>query len=92
MNAQEHVGSEERIPQLKSVELVSEGWINKYLLTYEMPDGRDYTYEGVSRKGLEGYRAARQANAEGRPSVPDALCMVPRLPDGSYLLIHEFSA
>lgn len=83
-------GSEERIPQLKNVELVSEGWINKYLLTYEMPDGRDYTYEGVSRKGLEAYLAALQANAEGRPSTPDALCMVPRLPDGSYLLIREF--
>ena len=29
------------IPQLKNIEQVSEGWINKYILTYELPDGTD---------------------------------------------------
>ena len=33
------------IPQLKNIEQVSEGWINKYILTYELPDGTDYVYE-----------------------------------------------
>lgn len=78
------------VPQLERIEQVSSGWINKYLLTYRMPDGRSYTYEGVSRKGLEGYRAALEGNAAGQPPQPDALCIVPRLPDGSYLLIREF--
>ena len=44
-------------PQLKSIEQVSEGWINKYVLTYVLPDGTDYQYESVSRKGLDAYRA-----------------------------------
>ena len=38
------------IPQLKNIEQVSEGWINKYFLTYELPDGTDYVYESTSRK------------------------------------------
>ena len=44
-------------PQLKNIEQVSEGWINKYVLTYVLPDGTDYQYEAVSRKGLDAYRA-----------------------------------
>ena len=44
------------IPQLKNIEQVSEGWINKYILTYELPDGTDYVYESTSRKKLEAYR------------------------------------
>ena len=43
-------------PQLKNVEQVSEGWVNKYVLTYVLPDGTDYQYEAVSRKGLDAYR------------------------------------
>lgn len=78
------------VPELQGIEQVSSGWINKYLLTYRMPDGRPFTYEGVSRKGPEAFRAALEGNAAGRPPVPDALCIVPRLPDGSYLLIREF--
>ena len=44
-------------PQLKNIEQVSEGWVNKYVLTYVLPDGTDYQYEAVSRKGLDAYRA-----------------------------------
>lgn len=44
-------------PQLKNIEQVSEGWINKYILTYVLPDGTDYQYEAVSRKSLDDYRA-----------------------------------
>ena len=43
-------------PQLKNIEQVSEGWVNKYVLTYVLPDGTDYQYEAVSRKGLDAYR------------------------------------
>ena len=45
------------IPRLKNIEQVSEGWINKYILTYELPDSTDYVYESTSRKKLE--RTAR---------------------------------
>ena len=77
-------------PALESVETVSTGWINKYHLRYTLPDGRPYTYEGVSRKGPARYEAAlKTLRSTGAPD-PDAVCIVPLLPDGSVLLEREF--
>ena len=39
------------LPVLKGVEQVSDGWLKKYVLTYDLPDGRGLNYEVVSRKG-----------------------------------------
>ena len=78
------------IPKLVSVELVSSGWINKYLLTYEMPDGTIHPYESISRKGLEAYREILLKNAEGQVAPPDAVSIVPLLPDRSLLMVKEF--
>ena len=77
-------------PELASIETVSTGWINKYHLRYTLPDGRPYAYEGVSRKGPDAYRAALDALGAGDPPTPDAVCIVPILPDGSVLLEREF--
>ncbi len=77
-------------PALESVETVSTGWINKYHLHYTLPDGRPYTYEGVSRKGPERYEAALEALGSTGAPDPDAVCVVPLLPDGSVLLEREF--
>ena len=77
-------------PGLESVETVSTGWINKYHLHYTLPDGRPYTYEGVSRKGPERYEAALGALGSTGAPDPDAVCIVPLLPDGSVLLEREF--
>lgn len=77
-------------PTLESVETVSTGWINKYHLHYTLPDGRPYTYEGVSRKGPERYEAALEALGSTGAPTPDAVCIVPLLPDGSVLLEREF--
>lgn len=77
-------------PTLESVETVSTGWINKYHLHYTLPDGRPYTYEGVSRKGPERYEAALEALGSTGAPDPDAVCIVPLLPDGSVLLEREF--
>ncbi|WP_288220367.1 isochorismatase family protein [uncultured Adlercreutzia sp.] len=77
-------------PALESVETVSTGWINKYHLHYTLPDGRPYTYEGVSRKGPARYETAlKTLRSTGAPD-PDAVCIVPLLPDGSVLLEREF--
>ena len=77
-------------PALESVETVSTGWINKYHLHYTLPDGRPYTYEGVSRKGPARYEGAlKTLRSTGAPD-PDAVCIVPLLPDGSVLLEREF--
>ena len=77
-------------PTLESIETVSTGWINKYHLHYTLPDGRPYTYEGVSRKGPERYEAALEALGSTGAPDPDAVCFVPLLPDGSVLLEREF--
>ena len=77
-------------PALESVETVSTGWVNKYHLHYTLPDGRPYTYEGVSRKGPERYEAALEALGSTGALDPDAVCIVPLLPDGSVLLEREF--
>lgn len=77
-------------PALEFVETVSTGWINKYHLHYTLPDGRPYTYEGVSRKGPERYAAALEALGSTGAPDPDAVCIVPLLPDGSVLLEREF--
>lgn len=77
-------------PTLESIETVSTGWINKYHLRYTLPDGRPYTYEGVSRKGPERYEAALEALGNTGAPDPDAVCIVPLLPDGSVLLEREF--
>lgn len=78
------------IPHLVNVEHVSGGWINKYILTYRLPNGKLYTYESVSRKKPEAYQQELEGNAAGRTPVADAVCVVPILPDGSVLLIKEF--
>ena len=77
-------------PTLESIETFSTGWINKYHLRYTLPDGRPYTYEGVSRKGPERYEAALEALGSTGAPDPDAVCIVPLLPDGSVLLEREF--
>lgn len=78
-------------PTLKSIEQVSEGWINKYVLTYELPDGTPHTYEAASRRGLEEFRAHLQANAEGVvPRSADAVCIAALTPRDTVVLIREF--
>lgn len=77
-------------PALESVETVSTGWINKYHLHYALPDGCPYTYEGVSRKGPARYEAALGTLGSTGVPDPDAVCIVPLLPDGSVLLEREF--
>lgn len=77
-------------PKLKDVRQVSSGWINKYILTYTMPDGRTYEYESTSRKKLDAYRQALEDRAAGIASPADATCIVPQTAEGELLLIREF--
>ncbi len=87
-------------PAFESMELVSSGWINKYVLTYRMPDGRAHVYESASRKKPEAYerelraaeaaRTAREAGTVAAAVPPDALSIVGRTVDDEILLIREF--
>ena len=80
------------LPKLKSVEQVSGGWVKKYILTYEMPDGREHLYESVSRKDTDAYREELEANASGKisPTAADAVCIVPVTVDKRLVMIKEF--
>jgi ADP-ribose pyrophosphatase len=79
-------------PELIDVEQVADGWIKKYVLTYRLPDGRDYRYESVSRKGRDAYVEELRGLSANPPhaQTPDAVCIVPRTPDNRLVLIKEF--
>lgn len=80
----------EPVPHLDSIETVSTGWINKYLLHYTTVNGKPYTYEAASRKGPDAFAAQLAHLGAGEQPRTDAVGMVPILPDGSVLLIREF--
>ena len=76
-----------RKPVFESLEHVSAGWINKYVLTYRMPDGRTHVYESASRKKRDDYERELRAmdklaiSARARPKmlpIKKALPSIPR--------------
>ena len=78
-------------PKLQKIEQVSSGWVNKYVLTYLMGDGREHSYEMASRKGPDALRALLEGNAEGRvPTTPDAVSIVARTPRDTLVMEREF--
>ena len=80
------------LPKLTNIEQVCGGWVKKYVLTYEMPDGRLHYYDSVSRKDIDAYRAELEANAAGKtaPATADAVCIVPITVDKRLVMIKEF--
>ena len=78
------------VPQLADIRQVSDGWIKKYVLAYDMPDGSRYEYESASRKALDAYRGELEGNARGMRTPADAVCIVGQTADGKLLLIREF--
>ena len=81
---------ESPLPRFVDLELKADGWIKKYVLHYELPDGTPYCYDSASRKGPEAYRAELEANGRGKVARADAVCVVPQTRDGKLVLIKEF--
>lgn len=77
-------------PRFVDLELKADGWIKKYVLHYEMPDGTAYRYDSASRKGPDAYRAELEANGRDEAPGADAVCVVPQTPNGTLVLIREF--
>ena len=75
-------------PKLKYIELLSDGWLKKYLMHYELPDGSEKTYDAISRKSPEGYLAELQRG--DAPARIDAVSIVATTDDDEILLIKEF--
>lgn len=84
------MNSESALPRFVDLELKADGWIKKYVLHYELPDGTAYCYDSASRKGPEAYRAELEANGRGETPRADAVCVVPRTRDDKLVLIKEF--
>lgn len=81
---------ESPLPRFVDLELKADGWIKKYVLHYELPDGTPYCYDSASRKGPEAYRAELEANGRGEVPRADAVCVVPQTRDDKLVLIKEF--
>ncbi len=81
---------ESPLPRFVDLELKADGWIKKYVLHYELPDGTPYCYDSASRKRPEAYRAELEANGRGEVPRADAVCVVPQTRDGKLVLIKEF--
>lgn len=82
------MNNESNSPVLQDVQLIDEGWINKYMLTYTLPNGDTQTYESVSRRKLDDYKAA--LGLAGNVEKPDAICIVPHTLNDEIVLIKEF--
>lgn len=82
--------SDSTTPHFIDLELKADGWIKKYVLHYELPDGTRYEYDSASRKGPDAYRAELEANGRGETPRADAVCVVPQTRDGRLVLIKEF--
>ena len=80
------------LPKLIDAEQVCGGWVKKYILHYEMPDGREYCYDSASRKDREAYLEELRTNAEGgnKGTTADAVCIVPVTEDRRLVMIKEF--
>ena len=75
-------------PKLKSIELLSDGWLKKYLMKYDLPNGQVKTYDSISRKSPDAYLAELQRGE--RPPYIDAVSIVATTDDDEILLIKEF--
>lgn len=75
-------------PRLKSIELLSDGWLKKYLLRYELPDGSEKTYDAISRKSPEAYLRELE-RGDAAPRI-DAVSIIATTDDDEILLIKEF--
>ena len=64
--------SDSALPHFIDLELKADGWIKKYVLHYELPDGTRYEYDSASRKGPDAYRAELEANGRGETPRADA--------------------
>ena len=75
-------------PKFESVELLSNGWLKKYLMHYTLPNGTAKTYDSISRKAPEGYLA--ELNRGENPPHIDAVSIIATTDDDEILLIKEF--
>ena len=75
-------------PTFQSIELLSNGWLKKYLMRYTLPDGSEKTYDAISRKDPAGYES--ELKRGDNPPHVDAVSIIATTDDDEILLIKEF--
>lgn len=60
---------------------VSEGWLNKYIFSYELDDGSTYSYEVVSREKINSVEDAKRIATKD-----NAVTIIPFTEDGHLVL------
>ena len=91
-----------KTPKLVGIEQQADGWVKKYVLKYELPDGTLYDYHCATRRTTEEFRAGLERNARvsatimngesapNEPFTPDAVCIVARTPRDTLVMEREF--
>lgn len=89
-------------PKLIGIQKQADGWVKKYVLKYELPDGRIHDYHCATRRQEDEYRTGLERNARvsaaimsgeeppDEPFAPDAVCIVARTPRDSLVMVREF--
>lgn len=60
-------------PKLVDINKVCDGWVKKYLLTYELPDGTLYEYHCATRHDDKEFRMGLERNALASERIMDAI-------------------
>ena len=77
-------------PKFVGLRQICDGWIKKYEVEYERPDGSRFHFDSASRKNAEDYLRFLEASTNEQNSGADAVCIIPQLPNGNLVLIQEF--
>ena len=70
-------------PKLVKVTKEAEGWVKKYVLTYELPDGTLYNYHCATRRDEEEYLAELELNATVSKAAMGAMEAGDALPEAA---------
>ena len=60
-------------PTLIDITQEADGWVKKYVLTYELADGRLFNYHCATRRSLDDFKAELEQNGQASKEIMDAI-------------------
>lgn len=60
-------------PKLVKITQEADGWVKKFVLTYELADGRLFDYHCATRRTLEEYQAELEQNGQASAAIMEAI-------------------
>lgn len=73
-----------QFPKLMDIVQEADGWVKKYVLTYELPDGSLHNYHMATRRGYDALKTELQQNGEACVAIMEAMkadAPIPDMPD-----------